>query len=325
MLPMKISDLTDPENMTESVESAPFVDPILTAKGDERAWVSLTRLETLWFNTGTLCNLACANCYIESTPKNDRLVYLSTADILSYLDEIEQNRLGTATIGLTGGEPFMNPDILDIMSVILSRGYNLLVLTNAMLPMQHKKDGLRALHRQYGKRLRLRVSIDHYAPHIHEKERGPRSFTPAINGLKWLSDNGFQISVAGRTFQDHDEDALRKGYAALFTTIGIALDAHDEQALILFPEMDENKKVPEITTHCWRLLGINPDTIMCATSRMVVKYKGASRPSVQACTLLAYDQRFAMGETLKEAAGDVRLNHPHCSKFCVLGGSSCSG
>ena len=110
MLPMKISDLTDPENMTESVESAPFVDPILTAKGDERAWVSLTRLETLWFNTGTLCNLACANCYIESTPKNDRLVYLSTADILSYLDEIEQNRLGTATIGLTGGEPFMNPD-----------------------------------------------------------------------------------------------------------------------------------------------------------------------------------------------------------------------
>jgi hypothetical protein len=45
---------------------------------------------------------------------------------------------------------------------------------------------------------------------------------------------------------------------------------------------------------------------------------------VLSCTLLPYDSAFEMGETLAEAAGEVPLNHPHCAKFCVLGGASCS-
>jgi len=63
---------------------------------------------------------------------------------------------------------------------------------------------------------------------------------------------------------------------------------------------------------------------MCASSRMVVKRKGAARPAVLACTLLPYDARFEMGETLAGASGPVTLNHPHCAKFCVLGGASCA-
>jgi len=64
--------------------------------------------------------------------------------------------------------------------------------------------------------------------------------------------------------------------------------------------------------------------MMCATSRMVVKQKGADAPAVMACTLLAYDEQFNMGETLKQASEAVSLNHPHCAKFCVLGGGACS-
>ena len=63
---------------------------------------------------------------------------------------------------------------------------------------------------------------------------------------------------------------------------------------------------------------------MCASSRMVVKRKGAMRPVVLSCTLLAYDDRFEMGATLEEANRPVALNHPHCATFCVLGGASCS-
>ena len=64
---------------------------------------------------------------------------------------------------------------------------------------------------------------------------------------------------------------------------------------------------------------------MCASSRMVVKRKGSDAPTVLACTLLPYDARFDLGATLAEAETDVSLNHPHCAKFCVLGGASCSG
>jgi len=57
---------------------------------------------------------------------------------------------------------------------------------------------------------------------------------------------------------------------------------------------------------------------------MIVKRKGAERPAVVACTLLPYDAQFELGATLADAAGAVKLNHPHCARFCVLGGGSCS-
>ena len=89
--------------------------------------------------------------------------------------------------------------------------------------------------------------------------------------------------------------------------------------------MDEGAPVPEISAACWRVLGKSPSDIMCSSSRMVVKRRGAPRPVVVACTLLPYDPRFELGETLSEAAGSVSLNHVHCARFCVLGGGACGG
>src|SRR5690242_11370563 len=108
-----------------------FQDPLVTASGERRAQVALKSLETLWFNTGTLCNLACRHCYIESSPKNDRLAYLSAAEIACYLDEIADLRLATKLIGFTGGEPFLNPELPAMLEQALSRGFRVLVLTNA--------------------------------------------------------------------------------------------------------------------------------------------------------------------------------------------------
>jgi hypothetical protein len=55
-----------------------------------------------------------------------------------------------------------------------------------------------------------------------------------------------------------------------------------------------------------------------------VKHKGAVQPSVIACTLLPYDPLWDLGHSLAGASGSVSLNHPHCAKFCVLGGVACS-
>jgi hypothetical protein len=106
--------------------------------------------------------------------------------------------------------------------------------------------------------------------------------------------------------------------------LGLAIDASDPAALTVFPEMDQAADVPEITEACWGILDKAPDQVMCASSRMVVKLKGAARPTVIACTLLPYDPRFDLGPGLAGALGRVALNHPHCAKFCVLGGGACS-
>ena len=304
-----------------------FADPYITDDGSQRAHVDLHELKTLWLNTGTLCNLACENCYIESTPSNDRLSYLTLEEALPYLNEIQQNGLGTQEIGITGGEPFMNPEILAIMQACLSRGFKLLVLTNAMRPMMRPRiqAGLLDLLKTYGKAMTIRVSVDHFKKTLHEEERGPDSWAPMIKGLRWLSRNKFQIDIAGRTRWGEGEDELRKGFAVLFQQQKICVDALDATQLTLFPEMNDHTHVPEITTDCWNILGVAANDMMCATSRMVVKHKDQEQPSVMACTLLAYDEQFNLGTTLKQAAKSVHLNHPHCAKFCVLGGGSCSG
>lgn len=306
------------------VGRAKFTDPDITAAGEPRASVPLVRLETLWFNTGTLCNLTCDNCYIESSPRNDRLVYLSRGDVRPFLDEAARMSPPPTEIGLTGGEPFMNPDILGMLEDALQAGYRALVLTNAMKPMQRLETPLLELHRRHGQRLALRVSLDHYAPAGHERLRGKRTWQPTIDGLSWLCRHGFNVSIAGRTIWDESEADLRAGYRALFEALRIDIDAADPARLVLFPEMEADDDVPEITERCWAILGKTPASLMCATSRMVIKRKGAARPTVVSCTLLPYAESFELGATVAEAARTVKLNHRHCARFCVLGGASCS-
>ncbi len=314
---------------------AKFSDPDVTAKGERRASVPLRVLDTLWINTGTLCNITCQNCYIESSPKNDRLTFISRAETAAYLDEIRDLKLGTREIGFTGGEPFLNPDMLGMLEDSLGRGFTVLVLTNAMQPMMRPKikAGLLKLHATFGTRLTVRVSLDHHTQALHEAERGAKTWVKAVAGLDWLAGNGFKMAIAGRSCWGETEAVARRAYGQLITDRKWPIDPGDTQALTLLPEMDANAEVPEISTACWGILKKKPSDIMCASSRMVVKRKGSAKPTVLPCTLIPYNERFDMGSTLAASIvadggmfddGAVKLCHVHCAKFCVLGGGSCS-
>ncbi len=303
-----------------------FADPKHTAKGELRATVPLNNPQTLWFNTGTLCNIECANCYILSSPTNDALVYITADEVRGYLDQLEDRKWNVSEIAFTGGEPFMNPQMIEITEASLERGYEVLILTNAMLPMMRKKmrEGLLRLQAAYPDKLTLRISVDHYSRELHDAERGAGAFDKTVTGMKWLSENGFTMAVAGRSIFGASDADSRQGYAAFFADHSFNIDAQNAGMTVLFPEMDEAVEVPEITTSCWGILDKSPDAVMCSSSRMVVKRRGADKLAVLACTLLPYAPEFELGETLKEAEREVALNHPHCAKFCVLGGASCS-
>ena len=301
----------------KALDPAKFRDPLVTAKGEARATVTLRGLTTLWFNTGTQCNLACRGCYIESSPTNDALAYLTLADLTQYLDEIAADGLPVREIAFTGGEPFMNRDFVAMIDLAQARGFDVLVLTNAMRPLRRFETAVAGLSRE---RLTFRVSLDHFTAAAHDAERGPGSFAIALDGIKWLAAQGFALAIAGRHLAGEAEPAAKLGYDALFAGLGMACPP-----LVLFPEMDAAADVPEITTACWDILHVDPDSLMCASSRMVVRRRGAAAPAVLACTLLAYDPAFELGATLADAARPVALNHPHCARFCVLGGASCSG
>ncbi len=303
-----------------------FSNPDYTLDGSRRAKVDLVEPTTLWFNTGTLCNIACENCYILSSPTNDSMVYIAASEVEDFLDQITDRNWPVQEIGLTGGEPFMNPDILSIMEMSLQRGYRLLVLTNAMRPMMRPRVqlGLLGLLNQFGDSLTLRISLDHYSIRRHDRIRGAGSFKTTLMGMDWLQKHGFSMAVAGRTLWNELEHEARQGFADLFREHTYSIDAYDPAQTVLFPEMNESSDVPEITENCWHILNKSPKDVMCSSSRMVVKRKGAERPSVLACTVIPYDGEFELGSTLEEAEVSVSLNHPHCAQFCILGGASCS-
>ncbi|OYV36785.1 MAG: hypothetical protein B7Z80_14620 [Rhodospirillales bacterium 20-64-7] len=276
--------------------------------------LALERLETLWVNTGTLCNLACAGCFMESSPSNDSLAYFPAAALR---DMLVAAPASLAQIGFTGGEPFMNPEILVMLEAVLAAGLQALVLSNAMRPMHRLEDRLAALARRFPGQLAVRVSLDHFSAPLHEALRGEGSFAPALSGLKALGRAGIGIAVAARTPWGETEAMMRAGFARLFAAEGIALDAQDPGALILFPEMDAASPVPPVTRAALAALPEDRRP-MCATSRMVVFRRGETLPETVPCTLLP-------ARSLADAAAPVALDHPHCARFCVLGGASCAG
>jgi MoaA/NifB/PqqE/SkfB family radical SAM enzyme len=312
--------------MNAILDPAKFKDPLITAKGEKRAQVFFKKLETLWFNTGSLCNIECANCYIKSSPTADHFIYLTPQDMAPYLDEIDEMYDSPIEIAFTGGEPYLNPHAIRLSEMALEWGHTLLVLTNAMKPMMRPRvqKGLLDLKTRFPGKMTLRVSLDHFSQQGHDEERGQGSFDIALKGMAWLRDNNFDLHIAGRAMFSESEAAAREGYADLIRKEGWNIDAYNPSQTILFPEMDDKVDVPEITVACWGILDVHPDSMMCSNSRMVVRRKGEDQACVLSCTLLWDDVQFEMGKTLKESLGPVPLNHPHCAKFCVLGGASCS-
>ncbi len=308
------------------VPRAKFQDRHVCADNQMRAHVPLSGMKTLWFNTGTLCNITCVNCYIGSSPTNDNLVYLSVDDVKTFLDQIDTRRLPVEKIGFTGGEPFMNPAIIDMVRLSLEHGYSVLILTNAMAPMMRKgvQQGLSELVKEFNEHLTLRVSIDHPDPSKNDQIRGADSHAIAVRGMEWLQSIGANMHVAGRTLWGESEAQSREQYSAFYLAHGFSIDANNPVKTLLFPEMNEFLDIPEVTTSCWDILNKTSDQVMCASSRMVVRRKGADTPVVLACTLLPYSEEFELGSTLQEAEREVYLNHPYCARFCVLGGASCS-
>ena len=160
---------------------------------------------------------------------------------------------------------------------------------------------------------------------MHEAERGRRSWAPTIDGLVWLARNGFAIDVAGRRFSGEPEAELRAGFARLFAELDVPVDASDPVRLMLFPEMDAQRDVPEITTACWGILHKSPDDVMCAVGAHGGEAPG--RGDARRCwpaRCWPTTRSSNSGRTLAEAARPVALNHPYCASFCVLGGAACS-
>ena len=269
-------------SMADAARLAPhkkFTDPDVTANGERRARVALDQLRTLWINTGSLCNIDCRNCYIESSPENDRLAYITRAEV-GFLSRRDRAR----TAGPHGDRLHRRRAFHEPRHPRHARRCACRRVFGAGADQCHAADAAPAHHDGLAC-----ASRDSRRPPHHPREprslfgkaardeRSEGAFDKTIEGIDWLAREGFALALAGRTYWGESEADMRDGYAALIAARRWPIDANDPAALVLFPEMDARADVPEITAACWGILGKSPSDVMCASSRMVVKRKGAAR------------------------------------------------
>ncbi|MCW7753536.1 radical SAM protein [Desulfobotulus sp. H1] len=289
------------------------ISPLHTpaASGEARGFIEFQGLQELWFHTGTDCNLSCPDCFEHSGPGVHRLAPVTLEDVKPFM--AEGLKTGARQFSFTGGEPFLNKEIIPILEHALNIA-PCLVLSNGTRPMQARLEALLPL-KEKPHRLTFRISLDHPDAIRHDAGRGEGMFELALTGIRKLLDAGFGVSVACRREDGDRSEAYRK----LFKERGLPEDLH----LVSFPDLQE-KDTPEITQSCMQTCH-TPKTsaaFMCAFSRMVVKKK--NRMAVYACTLVDNDAAYDMGEELEPALkARTILAHPRCFT-CFAGGVSCS-
>lgn len=291
-----------------------------TPEGQPRGYIQPQSLRELWFHTGTKCNLACWFCLEGSSPKADRIELLTLAGAEPFIHEAVA--LGVEQFSFTGGEPFVNPEFIRILSLALDHK-PCLVLTNGTKPL---RDQLSEVEKLANKphALRFRISLDFPDPARHNKTRGRGNFELALASAARLHRSGFGVSIARHAEADESTpEKIDQEFLPFFRGAGLP----ESTPIVSFPELfrpGANPKVPSITENCMTTYKDenSRSEFMCSFSKMIVTKNGSG--SVYACTLVDDDPEYDMGRSLVEAMGErIMLRHHRCYA-CFSQGASCS-
>ncbi|MEU9337943.1 radical SAM protein [Streptomyces sp. NPDC048290] len=121
------------------------------------------------------CNALCAHCFVVATRRGN---YMPVGDVRDRLvPQLAEARVEKVTI--TGGEPFMHPDLTGIVALFREAGMSVGVCTNGTLCTDEQIDALAALDAH------MNVSLDGFAEESHSIFRGlPGCFAETIDTIK---------------------------------------------------------------------------------------------------------------------------------------------
>ncbi len=280
--------------------------------------IALRALDTLWFQVaGTLCNIECTHCFISSSPRNRSHGMLSLADIEGRL--AEARALGVREYYFTGGEPFLNREMLPILEATLKQG-PATVLTNGMLLRPELCRKLRALFDASEYSLDLRVSLDGFDAASHDAIRGKGVWDKVMVGLKNLADAGLNPVITVTAAAEGVETAEgRTRFLELIRGFGFARPRL--KVLSLFRIGAEETRTRSYEE--WERLEMDSltadeaATLQCSSCRMVTS-KG-----VYVCPILIEEPAARMGESLQETVRSFTLGHAACHT-CFVDGVTCT-
>lgn len=266
----------------------------------------------------SVCNLECAHCYVASSPRNRRLEALSLSEIRPFLSEAE--RLGVRHIYFTGGEPFLNSEIMPILAESI-RTAPVTVLTNATRPIERHLDELARLPRD---RVTLRVSLDHFEEAKHDAIRGGGTFARTAENIRELIRRGLRTIVTSTPVVFEDTPVTREeaieAYRKLFGEgVEVKIIPFTLRMGAEVERSGPSGPAPFLSERMMRTA--RPEDFQCRSSRCVQKVEGRIR--VYPCPIIYDDPDYELGATLTESFGPVSLGHAACYYFCYKAGGRC--
>lgn len=286
---------------------------------DSRApLLELDSLDQLWFQVaGTLCNLTCHHCFISCSPKNDSFGFLALANVQRRLEESVP--MGVKEYYFTGGEPFLNPDMVAILSATLRYG-PATVLTNATVLKDAWLAELAAAEAASPFSLEFRVSIDGFSPETNDPIRGDGTFARAKRGIRQLVEHGFlPIITAARTWSDEEEPQIVGQFVDM-----LKRESYSRPRLKILPMLQIGAE--QQRTHGYReseriteamMVDFDRSQLLCHATRIVTDR------GVCVCPILIETPDAVLGQSLEEANRPFQLDHGACFT-CYQYGTICS-
>ena len=281
--------------------------------------VELRALDQLWFQVaGTVCNLRCSHCFISCSPDNHSFWFMSREEVKEALET--SVRLGVKEYYFTGGEPFMNRDILDILDDALALGPTT-VLTNATLLPQRTVEALARCAARSRYTLELRVSIDGVTAEMNDAIRGEGTFARAIDAVGRLASAGFlPIITTMQTWAESETERTLEDFRSLLSGVG-----YDRPRLKILPPLrigaeaardrgyeDFERVTPDM------MIGYPAELLLCSGARLV------TASGVWSCPILPDYESGRLADTLEEAASVPTVLTEQACYTCWVNGAICS-
>jgi uncharacterized Fe-S cluster-containing radical SAM superfamily protein len=277
----------------------------------------LHHLDTLWIQVaGTRCNLSCTHCFVSCGPGDARHAMMPREQVARRV--AEGVALGVREFYLTGGEPFLHSEILEILADTLEHGPST-VLTNGTLFTAATISSLASLSRSARYSLELRVSLDGSERAAHDAFRGAGNFDRAIQGLRALEAAGLLPIVTATNTAHEDPLVLRERYAAVLRGLGLS-----RPRIKLLPMFQLGREASRTSPYSEgeSLRGMDPaefdpSRLQCGSCRVVTAV------GVFVCPLLVNEVGARMSDSLAGALGGFTLRHGACST-CYYTGMTCA-
>lgn len=284
------------------------------------------KMDELWINTGTRCNLTCIHCYIDSNPKNDFLEQLTVDDIKDELKTAQ--KFGIDNIYFTGGEPFINKNLISMIEAAMLVAQTT-ILTNGTKPLRKNISQLLTIIENSPHDLYLRISLDHYQEARHDLIRGKGKFAETFETVRQLHKAGFENIIITPTAEVYrgtsmTENQARSVYRNLFLNEGIPVEVKVIPAIL---EMGAQTKRAQTKHEFVKITqGEIEDTPedqlpQCYNGRTIQKIAG--QKMILPCPIL-YEPEYSTGSCLEQSLlKDIPLNHTECYHYCMKNSGKC--